>query len=51
MGATAGLDLPKVAVAWDGEFTPAHSLAAVNRAVCGELVARGQDVALLKCPT
>jgi len=29
---------------------PAHSLAAVNRALCGELVARGQLVSLLESP-
>jgi glycosyltransferase involved in cell wall biosynthesis len=51
LGAVAGPDLPKVAVAWDGEFTPVHSLAAVNRAICGELLARGQDVSLLHAPS
>jgi glycosyltransferase involved in cell wall biosynthesis/tetratricopeptide (TPR) repeat protein len=50
LGATAGPDLPKVAVAWDGEFTPVHSLAAVNRAICGELLARGQEVMLTHAP-
>ncbi|MBX9579485.1 MAG: glycosyltransferase, partial [Gemmataceae bacterium] len=50
VAAEAGPDRPRVAVAWDGEFEPAHSLAAVNRAVCGELIARGQDVALIRPP-
>jgi hypothetical protein len=44
VGATAGPDLPTVRVVWEGEFAPAHSLAAVNRAVCGQLAARGHAV-------
>jgi glycosyltransferase involved in cell wall biosynthesis/tetratricopeptide (TPR) repeat protein len=48
VGGAAHADTAKVAVSWDGEFEAVHSLAAVNRAVCGELVARGHDVALLR---
>ncbi len=51
VGATAGPDQPRIAVVWDGEFAPAHSLAAVNRSVCSELIARGHDVALMRSPT
>jgi glycosyltransferase involved in cell wall biosynthesis/predicted O-methyltransferase YrrM len=39
-----------LAVAWDGEFEPVHSLAGVNRAVCGELAARGHELALVARP-
>jgi len=51
VGAVARAELPRVSIAWDGEFEPAHSLAAVNRAVCAELVARGQEVALIRSPS
>ena len=51
VGAVAGADLPRVALAWDGEFAAAHSLAAVNRAVCVELAGRGQDLGLIRSPT
>jgi glycosyltransferase involved in cell wall biosynthesis len=51
VGAAAGPDAGRVAVAWDGEFDAVHSLAAVNRAACAELAARGHDVALLRSPT
>ncbi|MCE9562617.1 MAG: glycosyltransferase, partial [Planctomycetes bacterium] len=44
--AQAGADTPRVAIAWDGEFSAVHSLASVNRGICSELVARGQDVSL-----
>ncbi|MBN9517627.1 glycosyltransferase, partial [bacterium] len=50
VGAAAGADTPRVAVAWEGEFAPTHSLAAVNRAVCLELAARGQAVGVLPLP-
>ena len=46
VGASAGPDLPRIAVVWDGDFTPAHSLAAVNRSIAAELIARRQEVAL-----
>jgi glycosyltransferase involved in cell wall biosynthesis/tetratricopeptide (TPR) repeat protein/predicted O-methyltransferase YrrM len=48
VGGAANADTANVAVSWDGEFSAIHSLAAVNRAVCAELVARGHDVALLQ---
>jgi predicted O-methyltransferase YrrM len=51
VGGSAHADTAKVAVAWDGEFEAVHSLAAVNRAVCGELISRGHDVALLRSPS
>lgn len=50
VGATADSNRPRVAIAWEGEFEPTHSLATVNRAVCSELVARGQGVALQPSP-
>jgi glycosyltransferase involved in cell wall biosynthesis/Tfp pilus assembly protein PilF/predicted O-methyltransferase YrrM len=48
VGGAANADTAKVAVVWDGEFEAVHSLAAVNRLVCGELIARGNEVALLR---
>ncbi|AWM39103.1 GDP-mannose-dependent alpha-(1-6)-phosphatidylinositol monomannoside mannosyltransferase [Gemmata obscuriglobus] len=48
VGATAGTDSGRVAVAWDGELDAVHSLARVNRAVCAELVARGHAVGLAR---
>lgn len=47
LGASAGAESGKVAIAWQGEFAAVHSLALVNRAVCAELAARGNDVALV----
>ena len=51
IGGSAGAETARVAVAWDGEFAAVHSLAAVNRAVCSELVARGHEVAIARSPT
>jgi glycosyltransferase involved in cell wall biosynthesis len=50
VGASAAADLSRVSLAWDGEFEAVHSLAVVNRAVCGELVARGHAVRLTPGP-
>jgi glycosyltransferase involved in cell wall biosynthesis/predicted Zn-dependent protease len=47
-GAAATTGAPRVSLAWDGEFEEVHSLAAVNRALCAELVARGHDLALVR---
>jgi glycosyltransferase involved in cell wall biosynthesis/tetratricopeptide (TPR) repeat protein len=47
LSATAGSDSSKVAVTWSGDFTAVHSLAVVNRGMCGELISRGNDVALV----
>src|SRR5439155_16776954 len=43
-------DRAALAIAWDGEFEPVHSLAGVNRAACGELAARGHELALVPGP-
>jgi glycosyltransferase involved in cell wall biosynthesis/tetratricopeptide (TPR) repeat protein len=42
---------PQIAIAWDGEFEPVHSLAGVNRAVCAELAAQGHQLALIEHPS
>src|SRR5262249_197046 len=46
LGAVADATSGVVAVIWDGVVAAVHSLAHVNRSVCGELVARGHTVAL-----
>ncbi|OWK35319.1 glycosyltransferase [Fimbriiglobus ruber] len=50
IGAATRADRARVAVAWEGEFEPVHSLAVANRAVCGELIARGHAVAVRPTP-
>ncbi|MBN9524336.1 glycosyltransferase, partial [bacterium] len=50
VGAAAGPDHPVVDLAWDGELGAVHSLAAVNRAVCAELAARGHRLAVVPSP-
>jgi glycosyltransferase involved in cell wall biosynthesis len=39
--------IPGLAVVWEGSFFLHHSLAAINRAVCGELAGRGADLGLI----
>ena len=48
VAAAAGPETAKVVVAWDGEFAVVHSLAAVNRAVCSELIARSHEVSVIE---
>jgi glycosyltransferase involved in cell wall biosynthesis/predicted Zn-dependent protease/predicted O-methyltransferase YrrM len=50
LGAVADATSGRVAVIWDGAVDALHSLAHVNRSVCGELVTRGHNVALAVQP-